>query len=430
MHRKTKSVFKFKIVYFFFILLFSTSVNAQWLHDLKFINHDKDSARALRFDFENEIASDAATNRFITTYIRDKFIDQELKDNVSAKLATKNKIGSELNGGFYYRSKALHCSYKNQPLSYQWIASIRNRVLFNSSFSKDMFRLYFYGNKIYEGKKADISQFNYSYQQFQQVQLGIMKQVVRGNKTWTSCLTGSYLNGQDYLSVETKRGTLYTAQDAEYIDLDLELTARQSDSASRKFGAINGIGFSVDYGVRLAVKQWKFSLQLNDLGFIAWNKKSSKAAVDTNYHFEGAEIQNVLDSFYVEIKNDQDFKNGFLTKRKYEQFTQTLPAQILLAAETTALHPKIHAYATARYRFNANMVPLILLGGDYLFTKSFYAGISVQYGGYSKLHAGLRTMFDAGKGWTLYAGTNYLDDLFLKNNAGGVGGSFSVQKVF
>ena len=76
------------------------------------------------------------------------------------------------------------------------------------------------------------------------------------------------------------------------------------------------------------------------------------------------------------------------------------------------------------------MIPHILMGADYLFNKSFYAGVNLQYGGYSKLHAGIRAAVDAGKGWMLFAGTNYLDGLLIKNYVGGVEASVSVQKVF
>ena len=54
----------------------------------------------------------------------------------------------------------------------------------------------------------------------------------------------------------------------------------------------------------------------------------------------------------------------------------------------------------------------------------------MQYGGYSKLHAGIRAGVDAGKGWMLYAGTSYLDGWLTQNNAGGVGGNVGLQKVF
>ncbi len=419
------------IKYFFIcFLFFGFESQAQWLHDTDFFLHDQDTMYALRFDYGQAIASDAITNQFILTYLREDFIDSDLKDEVSKNLDEKNLLGGYLNAGFAFRSKAKNGSYKGQALSYQWVASIKNRILFNTTFSDDFFKLYFYGNKIYEGQQADISNFNYSYQQFQQFQLGMSRQAVRGNKTWTSMLAFSYLNGQDYLSVKTTRGTFYTATDAEYVDLDLALTAQQADSNNNSFGAINGVGFSTDYGIRLDKGKWKYSLQISDLGFIQWNKKSSTITVDTNYRFEGVEVQNLLDSFYIEINSDQDFKNGLITTRNFEKFTKALPAQIMLTAESIALHPKIHAYSTLRYRFNSNMLPLVLIVGDYLFSKSFYVGLSMQYGGYSKLHGGVRAMYSAGKGWMLYVGSSYLDGFFLQNNVGGVGGSVSVQKVF
>ncbi len=425
---------KYKILRISFsllILFFSFNANAQWLHNLNFINHDKDSVAAVRFDFDYEVSSDAITNQFINTYINAKFINVDLKDKVSDKLKATNHIGSSLNTGISYRSKASHNKCNSQQVLFQWTAGFRHRVLFNASFSKDLFRLYFYGNKVYENQTANINDFHYSFSEFQQLQLGSIITIIRPHATWTSMVNLSYLNGQDYLSIETTRGKLFTATDAEYVDLDLALTAREADSASRKFGATNGAGVSLDCGFRLDKKKWKLSLQLNDLGFISWNKRSSKAEVDTNYHFEGVEVQNILDSVYFEIKSDQDFKNGFFKTRSYEKFTQHLPTQILFSIETAAIHPNIHAYATLRYRFNADMnLPNFLAGADYLFTKSFYAGINLQYGGYSKLHVGIRAAMDAGKGFTLYAGSSYLDGWLLKNNAGGVGASAGIQKLF
>ena len=423
----TISLTIFQLILFLFL---STNLNAQWLHDFNFINHDRDSMPAVRFDFDYEVAADAISNEFIRTYANDKFIDVSLKDKVSGKLKSNNHLGSELNTGFGYRSKTFHKHWKSQVVLFQWTASLKQRLLFDASFSKDLFRLYFYGNKIYEGQEADFSNFHYSYQQFQQIQIGSVKTVIHPEATIRSFMAVSYLNGQDYLSVEINRGKLFTAKDAEYIDLDLALTSRQADSSNHKFGAVNGAGASFDGGFLVDLNKWKFALQLNDLGFITWNKKSTIVEVDTTYHFEGAEVQNVLDSIFIEIKSDQDFKNGFLKTHAFEKFTKSLPPQLLFSIETFALHPKIHAYGTARYRFGTGMIPHVLIGGDYLFNKAFYAGLNFQYGGYSKLHVGIRAGYDTGKGWMFYAGTSYLDGLLLKNNAGGAGGSLSLQKVF
>ena len=417
-------------IFIWFLLFISFQAKAQWVHDLKLLQYDSDTLPLIRLDFDYAISSNAITNKFISAYAGNDFIDKDLKDDVFDRLKSRNRIGSELNTGIAYRSKTYHSKTKTDAASLQWTIALKHRVLFSSSFSDDLFGLYFYGNKKYENQNANINHFTFNYQQFQQLQLGAVSRSVKPIASYTSFFGLSFLNGQDYLAIQTDRGNLFTATDATAINLDLALTARQADTLSRKLGTMNGAGFSIDYGLRVDINKWKLSFQFSDLGFIGWNKKTSHINVDTTYHFEGVEVQNVLDSIYIEIKSDQEFKNGITGATEYKKFSQTLPLLFQLSAERLVFKEKIRAYSTLGYRVNTGMNPQLLLGVDYIFTPRFYTGIIIQLGGYSNLHAGLRAGLMMNKGWMFFAGTNYVDAVLIESNSGGIGGSVSVQKTF
>jgi hypothetical protein len=98
------------------------------------------------------------TTQFTNDYINSKFLEAEIKDKSLNKMKDKNMLGSEFNGSVYYRYKSRKST---DSVSVSHFFSLKERTHFNTKFPKDLFQLYFYGNKPFEGTTADISNFNY-----------------------------------------------------------------------------------------------------------------------------------------------------------------------------------------------------------------------------------------------------------------------------
>jgi hypothetical protein len=347
----------------------------------------------------------------------------DLKDGSLNKMTDKNYLGSMLNVGLWYRHK--------KDSAFSWFAGVYHRTHFNTKFPKDIFHLYFYGNKPFAGQTADLSNFNYFSLQYQQLQFGLMKEKTKGDKTITYIVSLSALNGQRFSEIKTHSGSLYTQQDAEYIDMNLYLESNQSDTTHKKLGSHNGIGASTNIEFSYEAKdKFKISFSARDMGFLSWNNKSTSFVVDTNYHFEGVVINNLLDSVYLDLKSEKDFKEGFKKEIQSKTITTLLPFEFNLFYQQTILKEKLTGTLGIKYIANANYIPLIYLAGNYYFNSKTCGGIRFQYGGYSNFHIGISVDKDFGKGIILSAGTAYIDGYILPKTVTGQGAYAGVKKIF
>ncbi|MEP7169629.1 MAG: DUF5723 family protein, partial [Bacteroidota bacterium] len=226
-------------------------------------------------------------------------------------------------------------------------------------------------------------------------------------------------------------GSLFTQADGEYVDMNLHLEQKQSDSTHQSFGSSNGLGAAADIEFNLGVKnKYKIIFSAKDLGVIAWNKKSSSFEVDTNYHFEGVVVNNLFDSLYLDLKSENDFKDGFKENKQSKSFTTVLPLRLNLSYEQTIKPDELTAELGIEYYFNSDFIPLAKLTTNYFFSSRFHAGIFLQYGGFGGFHGGVHFDKDFGKGFILAIGTAYLDGYIIPSSSAGQGGYAGVKKIF
>lgn len=414
--------------FFFASALIGLTIHANAQLSTIFEINYPDSKSVFGIEADYRINSNAITSAFTNAYVFGNFIDKDLKDGSLDKMKDANRLGSAFNGGLYYRHRTENfLGLKNSS----YFFSLKERTFFNTDFPKDLFHLYFYGNKPLAGQTADISDFNYRSIQYEQLQFGIMKEVQKENLSFGYSIALSVLNGQRFLEIKTSRGSLYTQQDAEFIDLNLQLEARESDSTNSSFGATNGIGTSADLEFHFSVED-NFTIRFSakDIGFIAWNNKSTSFQVDTNYHFEGVVVNNLLDSIYLDLKSEDDFKNGFIENKKSESFSTSLPIYFNLNFEKTLVPDKWIVTLGTDYFLNSDYLPLVYLKGNYYFNNKTHAGISFQYGGYGGFHTGLYFDKDLGKGYIVSLGSAYIDGYIIPSSSTGQGAYATIKKVF
>ncbi len=418
-----KKIFRTLFVTSIILVCFHSPSAAQW--NGIFDSNYPDRQKEVGFAGEYFISSDAVTVEFQNTYLNDNFIDNDLKDKTFKKMNGEPVLGSGLDAGFYYSSR----SEKNEEHS--WFVNVRHRQHYNSTFTPDMFGLYFYGNKMYAGKTADLSDLNYLNIRYNQFQYGIVRKLSGDSSGWTFRGGVSFLLGENYLDIKTDRGSFYTHPEAEYVELDIFLESKQSDSTNTGFGKVNGVGGSVDLALQY-LKQGKYILRfgIKDAGIIAWNSKSTSFEIDTLYRFEGELIENFFDSLFLDIKSEGEFTDGFKENRKEEGFKTMIPLKAEFSYGRFVIPDKLTLWASADYIFNADYTPYIQLWNDYYISKRFMAGISFRYGGYAEIGAGIHLAADLGKGYILQAGTSYISGFISSSSATAQGGSFGLRKKF
>ena len=112
------------------------------------------------------------------------------------------------------------------------------------------------------------------------------------------------------MDLTTNSGGLFTETDGRSIDLNLKLKSYDVNPVKNSFFDISGSGFITDLIASYKLtNNIEIEAGVEGFGFIKWNNKATERIVDTMYHFDGAEISNVLDSFSIAIKNVEELKN-------------------------------------------------------------------------------------------------------------------------
>lgn|GEM_PF-1918348 len=415
-----------KIFLFPAAVIFTVHAGAQT--STLFENNYPGKKNAAGIDANYFISSNAVTTKFTNSYLNSKFLDAEIKDGSLEKMKDKNSLGSELNAGIYYRYGS---KKSTDSCRVSHFFSLKERTHFTTKFPKDLFELYFYGNKPFAGTTADLSDFRYRSIQYQQLQFGIMHQTTKGEKEFGYAVSVAAINGENFIDIKTTNGSLYTDADAQYVDMNLHLESKQSDSTHKSFGSSNGLGASLDFEFHYGIKN-KYNIRFcaNDMGMISWNKKSFAFEVDTNYHFEGVVVNNLFDSLYLDLKSETDFKEGFKENKESKSTTTALPFRFNVSYERTLTPEKFTIALGAEYIFNSDFKPQISLTTNYFISRRFHAGIFLLYGGFGGFHGGVHFDKDFGKGFILSAGTAYLDGYIFSSSSAGQGAYAGIKKIF
>lgn len=401
--------------------------------------HADDPAPSKESGFKNRVelnssyffASDAITNRFAKDYYLGHFIDTKTKDGVSGYLSGLSRLGAGSDISLSYERKPEKLFGLNDAF---WYLDINSRNEIISTFRKDLFELYFRGNKMFAGKTADLSDFRFENSVYQQVVLGIGKSTAcsKGELTWSAGL--AFNKGQRYLSIEAPGASLYTAPDGYFLDVELELEIRQSDSARKSLSAVNGLGSSLMAAVEYKDERDNiFKFELENAGFITWNKESSFVPADSSFQFIGVDANdlfNFTDTVQGTLTSDSAYVQGFLTKRRKESFTTPLPV-LIQATYFANLAPDVFGIEIgASYLGFASSFPRAWGKACWTFHPHHQLSLKASYGGYTVWNLGLGYSALLGKSFVFSLQSDYLSAM-LRSTKGRAQGAFvSLSKYF
>src|SRR6185437_3208884 len=280
------------------LLMSVTFLKAQFNND--FLYYEK-YGTSINLHAEYELNSTAIQNDFIDKFIYGGHIDSATKAHSQKRLQAQNRIG-----GNYFAGATAFFGSKNSK--YRFIAGLKQVEMVNASFSEDAFNLGFYGNKMYEGKTANIGNININQYKYQEIKLGLIWDNI--DTTAKLGFSLSYLKGQSLLQINTGSASIYTAADASQIDFNMHgSSVIMSDTSKGKNGisTFNGNGMSAEFFASMPYTSIlgpsKFFVSVNNLGFIKWNQNTVNYNADTSYIFKGVTVNNVFQLNDASVKN-------------------------------------------------------------------------------------------------------------------------------
>lgn len=349
----------------------------------------QDSAKCLlSIEGGYNINSNTLTNELYNTVYTGGYIDNQIKERAYRNLKSSNRSGGDLNYGFSFYFKPDSLFKKKNNLGFS--VSIKDRIHFHSVFSDDLLKLVLSGNSEFIGRSAFFNNTQLGYLHYQQIKFNFFR---NKENLWINGAI-SYLKGQDFINLNINRGELFTKDDISQIYLNTAYNFQMPDTTkgAKKTGKFNGHGTSIDFCFteKLNHSHSRINLEINDLGFIRWNKNSLSADVDTSFTFGGVRLNNILqlnDSNVTGLSQDS-IKHSFLPYEK-KSMTTILPAWIHLGI-VYDIGKKSMLSLGIKYRINAGFKPLYYVSYDYSFNRFIKTGINLSYGGYGRMNTGIQ----------------------------------------
>ncbi len=361
-----------------------------------FSNRFQDEKRSVYLNYNHSFTATTLPSQFVFSYINGDFISEESKEKAISAL------GSE-NSGIYDFSMESGLRYRLKSEGLFLVVGISYNIFTEFEFSKDLFELYFKGNRGFEGKTAELGPFSISNIQYGKAKLGLERNWSKG---YISIYAGA-LSGSTFFEYHLNKGTLYTAEFGKKIELNLNMEGYDLEKnllfTGKSLGYCLGASFRYEPISRLNIYA-----DIQNLGDVVWSGGVRNRIVDTLYNYSGFEISNILDSFAINLKSTQDIENDFIENRFIDSKKQKLPYVWSVGLDWDIIRNKLRLGSLIRNIVAKETYPLYQLSLKYFLNSNL--GFGVQY---SKRYNG------AG-GLGISAGTILFDKFSIEAEAGTV----------
>lgn len=242
------------------ILLLGLSVMARAQHSSVFF---QDSVQKLSFSADAAIfyGSSVMNNDFMNKFIYGGEIDRSIKDNAYNNLnKDNNRIGGDVQLNFI-ANIPIDSLFKKTNLALT--VGINYSEHFDAVFTDNLFRLAFDGNKQFAGKDALLSGTNMNYFAYQKIFFGVNAIAQKHGITVTEGFNVGIIKVEEHFALTIPTGKLFTEAEGKYIDLEVNYTFNQTDTANNGLSAFNGYGVSTQVYKDFALKNGdKFSINI------------------------------------------------------------------------------------------------------------------------------------------------------------------------
>lgn len=388
---------------------------AEWL--LEKTKVDTSYSHSVWFSGDFRQNSNGIPNDFLMKFVFPSFIDESTKNNASERLNNSNKLGLTLQSetGYSTRLKKDSKTLLNVSYGYFDYSAVR--------FSRDFFQLVFRGNKIFEGKTAQLENSELEIHSFQTINIGLTKESESKAVRYGAEL--GLANGFRNQSLVLSRGSLFTGLSGDELLLDVK-----GDYVFNEKGRlVNGNGFVLGGWVALN-KNEKHQLffGVKNLGFMRWNNLS-RYRKDSTYQFNGLEVGEIFNPNENIVSNSNSTTiQGLLRLRKERtSFVKLLPFDLNLNY-SYSLSPKTQLYSGVDYFHLVAYAPRVF-GGVSHRVNQLKLHSSLSFGGFGRLDY-LFGLNYAAKRFSFFSEFQIIEPLFLSRRSSGVGISLGAVYKF
>jgi hypothetical protein len=361
---------------------------------------EPNDANSIQLDVDFHMNSNAMPTTFAGAFLTQNNITPDMINRVLGYTKKDIKYEDELKAGLAYK----HLFKKSGVTLY---VSYYHRNLRSLTTSHDAFQLIFEGNAPFENKTASLNDINFQDLMYNQYSVGL-------SKTFGHFFVGvnvSYLQGFTDQQIKNPNGSLYTAPYGEYLDLSYNMTFNEATSGASHFFDLNGQGVSGDLQFGYSTEKTRFSITVQDLGYLRWAKHPVSYRGDTSLTYNGIEISNLTNISGSGIQGlNLDSTISALEPRKSTRAYNTILPTTIQATVSQLFKLKKHDMVLSigvNTRFLYHYYAYGYVKTTFLLDHNWSTSVSAGAGGYSLFNLG----YDFGKSWRnldFLLGTNNL----------------------
>lgn len=361
--------------------------------------------------------SNALDNTFLDKLAFGGTIDRSLVNEQQARMGDALRAGARYQTGVRFMLMQ-DSVFKQANWGWQGIVQLHGHAEIGAP--ADLFNLVFEGNSPnYLGKSANLNTTWIDYMSYQKVGVGVF------HKPTLSGFTISAVNGQDFERLEMVEGSLFTSESGDSLALTYNGHWLRSDTATRGFGAGNGLGAALDGVLNIPLKENKgfVSISVHNIGFVQWNEATQHFSADSVFSFTGVNLQDIIDEDGDGVPS---FEDSLYYTTEEGTMTRWLPGWA---------HAKLMHTLTERSFFEVGMtfrsvpafIPELNLGYFRTLSSRTLVGATVNYGGYGNLRVGVSAEQWFGK--RFFAALN-IEDVYGPLAPKGLGAAMAVRLTY
>ena len=364
--------------------------------------------------------SNSLNSGLISMFYTGGTIDNNLKDYNLQRLKKNNIYGRNIDISLIYKKE------NGRIFGFDhtgWQAGVEWHNLMSVKFGEDLYKLIFYGNKIFAGTTADLSPTAFRYLNYYQLKAGLNRISVNGHSKYGFNIAFNLGNNQG--AADFTNSGFYTSPAGDSLTLSGNMSYKYQSLNTVSFGKINGYGTAIDFFYTYDNPSvFKIEAQINNLGIIWWNDESFEFTQSEPIVWEGLEVDNLLQmpDPLMEKSGTDSLKEYIGNNSQQKSFTTYTPAGIKLKMSKMLLPGKIRGVMAADYRLFVFYRPRIVLQADFLINDKISLSPNLSYGGWHGFNAGFEFEYKFNEYSRLQIGTKYLSGMILQNYFSGFGG--------
>jgi len=335
--------------------------------------------------------SNGISQQFVWNILFGSDFDQKTKDKMRGIMRAQNGYEDNQTAGVRYK-------HYFKKFDGYFTAGYHFRTMRAAFFNKEVFEVLFYGNAMFEDQTVDITRTYFQNLIYSQFSLGFQKNIRQGNSTFSFGVNAAFLHGLNSQNLFFNQGSIYTAPDGEYLDIEYEMKYNQARFGTKREREKADIGITGDAQLSYQYKdKVKFVFSIVDFGVINWRTQPQNLVGKDSIRFKGiefADITTLANGSFNNIKIDSVL-GDLLPEKRSDLYQTFIPFTLSFVGSVNAWKDKLIVSAGVQYKPLFRYYAYGFVKINYFVQPTLPVSLTMGYGGYTKFNLGI----DVAKHW-------------------------------